>query len=146
MPKLSAPQFYVVTSDELAAKPFAFKRDDVIFNTDTGAIRMGPGTWDDCISLVAASVETTLIDDETWEMRRFKRTSGVGGLITFNLTALVPGISAVYYMDCVSTQGEVLVAANQTTDLNDYQVIVAAHETLEGVADKEVIITLAVQL
>ncbi len=53
MLRLQSPMFTVVNGTDLEGRTRPFLSDELVFNSDTKELRLGPGTWESCLQLIA---------------------------------------------------------------------------------------------
>ncbi len=88
---------------------------------------------------------TINIEGETYSAYGFIRTSGVDGLVTLDLTALIPGVSEVIFGGVVfnseTVQEVAFGSADPTSPLSAYALTIT-DSALEALADIQVLITI----
>lgn len=148
MARPTSPQFHILSTAQIAARRKPFLSDDLIFNHTTKELRMGPGPWSECMVLIPApgsgAQGTITINGQSYRIYGFVRTSGVDGLITLDLTTLIPGVTDVIWGNVVIGSDIGVLAFGAVTnasDLSEYQIVVT-DTTLNGTAGIEVLITL----
>lgn len=53
MLRLQSPMFTVVNNADLEGRTRPFLSDELVFNHETKELRLGPGTWEQCLVLIA---------------------------------------------------------------------------------------------
>lgn len=54
MMRLQSPAFTIVNNTDLQGRSIPFMSDELVFNSDTKELRLGPGLWGNCLVLIPA--------------------------------------------------------------------------------------------
>lgn len=95
----------------------------------------------DLVPFVAGASPT--INGQLVQDYRFVRTTDSNGDLYLDLTTLIPGITAAYFLSAVTTAGNALFGGVEITDLNNYKIVLGTAGDLSPIPDTEILVSIA---